>query len=235
MDIIPVIDVARGAVVRAVRGDRANYLPIKTPLARSPNPADIARGLRKLYPFRKVYIADLDGIEGRGRNKHLVPELSQVLPGVEFWIDAGTGSRGAARSLLATPSATLVIGSETLESASVLKDIIAEAPGRTVLSLDFHGDEFMGPDALLNDTALWPHQVIVMTLARVGSGEGPDLARIRDIARRADGRRVYAAGGMRHRIDIDAARAAGASGALIASALHEKKITAGDLKEIAGR
>ncbi len=235
MDIIPVIDVSRGDVVHAVRGDRANYMPIKTPLAKTCDPADVARGLRKLHAFRKVYLADLDGIEGRGRNKHLVPQLSQVLPGVEFWIDAGTGSRGAARSLLATPSATLVIGSETLESVSVLKDIVSEAPGRTVLSLDFRGDEFMGPDALLRETTHWPHQIIVMTLGRIGSGEGPDIARIRDIARRSEGRRVYAAGGMRHRIDLDAARAAGACGALIASALHEQTITAGDLLEIAGR
>lgn len=235
MDIIPVIDVARGDVVRAIRGDRANYKPIKTPLAKTSHPADVARGLRKLYAFRKVYLADLDGIEGRGRNKHLVPELSQVMPATEFWIDAGTGSRGAARSLLATPSAILVIGSETLENVSVLKDLIAEAPGRTVLSLDFRGDEFMGPAALLNDTAHWPHHIIVMTLGRIGSGEGPDLERIREIARRAAGRRIYAAGGLRHRIDVDAVRAAGAYGALIASALHDQKITAGDLREIAGR
>jgi phosphoribosyl isomerase A len=130
---------------------------------------------------------------------------------------------------------TLVIGSETLESVAVLKEIVAESPGRSVLSLDFRGDEFLGPEELLADPSLWPHQVIVMTLTRIGSGEGPDVARIRDIARRSGGRRVYAAGGMRHRIDLDAVRAAGASGALIASALHGQKITAEDLLEITGR
>lgn len=235
MDIIPVIDVARGVVVRAKRGDRANYKPIETPLTSATDPASVALALAKVHPFRKIYLADLDGIEGRGRNVHLVPELSRVLPDVGFWVDAGTGSRGAARALLASPVTTLVIGSETLESVGVLKDIITEAPGRTVLSLDFRGSEFLGPEALLENTALWPHHVIVMTLARVGSGEGPDIARIRDIARRGEGRRVYAAGGMRHRLDLDAVRAAGASGALIASALHDQKITAGDLKEIADR
>lgn len=235
MDIIPVIDVSRGTVVRAVRGDRINYKPIVTPLAATSDPTEVAAGIGGLHPFERVYIADLDGIEGRGRNTDLVPQLSRVLPGVDFWVDAGTGSRGAARSLLATPSATLVIGSETLESVSVLNDITAEAPGRTVLSLDFRGDEFMGPIALLNDTSHWPHFVIVMTLGRIGSDEGPDLARIRDVVRRAEGRRVYAAGGLRHRVDVDAARAAGACGALIASALHNQNITAGDLKEIAGR
>lgn len=235
MDIIPVIDVARGQVVRAKRGDRAHYKPIETPLSQTTDPSDVAAGLGRLHAFSKIYVADLDGIEGRGRNVHLAPAISRVLPHIEIWVDAGTGSRGAARALLASPKTTLVIGTETLESVSVLKDLIAEAPGRTVLSLDFRGDEFLGPDALLRDTALWPHHVIVMTLARIGSGEGPDIARIRDIARRGAGRRIYAAGGMRHRIDLDAVRAAGAAGALIASALHDKKITAGDLREIASR
>ena len=95
MDIIPVLDVARGKVVRAVQGQRSAYRPIETPLAASAEPADVARGLRALFPFRKVYVADLDGIEGRGRNTRLVPLLSQALPHTEIWIDAGTGSRGA--------------------------------------------------------------------------------------------------------------------------------------------
>ena len=235
MDIIPVLDVARGQVVHAVEGKRTAYRPIETPLANSTEPADLARGLRALFPFRKIYVADLDGIEGRGRNKRLVPSLSQVLPHTEIWIDAGTGSRGAARAVLAAPIATLVVGSESLENARVWHDIVAEAPLRTVLSLDFRGSEFMGPEALLDDPTLWPARVIVMTLDRVGSGGGPDVARLQQIASRAGSRRVYAAGGIRNRADLDRIRAAGAAGALVASALHAQKITAGDLKEIAGR
>jgi phosphoribosylformimino-5-aminoimidazole carboxamide ribotide isomerase len=77
--------------------------------------------------------------------------------------------------------------------------------------------------------------MIVMTLARVGTGGGPDVARVEDIARRAGaGRRVYAAGGVRDPADLRAIRDAGASGALVATALHEGKIKAGDLREIAG-
>ena len=235
MDIIPVLDVARGQVVHAVEGKRTAYRPIETPLANSTEPADLARGLRALFPFRKIYVADLDGIEGRGRNTRLVPSLSQVLPHTEIWIDAGTGSRGAARAVLAAPIATLVVGSESLENARVWHDIVAEAPPRTVLSLDFRGSEFMGPEALLDDPTLWPARVIVMTLDRVGSGGGPDVARLQQIASRAGSRRVYAAGGIRNRADLDRIRAAGAAGALVASALHAQKITAGDLKEIAGR
>lgn len=235
MEIIPVIDVSRGKVVRAIQGQRAAYRPIETPLAASPEPADVARGLRALYPFRKIYIADLDGIEGRGRNTHLVPALSQALPHTELWIDAGSGSRSAARAVLAAPVATLVVGSESLESVRVWHDISAEAPARTVLSLDFRGDEFMGPDALLADASLWPARVIAMTLDRIGGDGGPNIALLETITARAGSRRVYAAGGIRDRSDLDRVKKAGAAGALVASILHAQKISAGDLKQIAGR
>ena len=235
MEVIPVIDVAAGLVVRAVRGDRANYKALETPLARGSDPASVAKGFKSLYPFRRIYIADLDGIEGRGRNVHLVPSVSAVFPGAEIWIDAGTSSRGAAKAVLAAPVTTIVIGSEVLESVVALKEIVTEAPARTILSLDFRGEEFMGPDALLKDVSLWPARVIVMTLARVGTHAGPDLERIAEIVAKAQGRRVYAAGGVRDRADLEAVRKAGAVGALAASALHAQKITAGDLKEIAGR
>ncbi len=235
MDVIPVLDVARGSVVRAVMGDRANYRPIETPLANGSEPKSVAQGLKALYPFRKIYVADLDGIEGRGRNVHLVPSISSVFAGAEIWIDAGSSSRGAARAVLAAPVATLVIGSEALESLADFQEIVSEAPARVILSLDFRGSEFMGPPALLSDTKLWPGRVIVMTLARVGSDAGPDIERLKEIAGCAGARKIYAAGGVRNRADLDALRAAGAAGALVASSLHDKKISAGDLREIAGR
>ncbi len=87
---------------------------------------------------------------------------------------------------------------------------------------------------MLDEAQHWPEAVIVMTLARVGSGDGPDLERIASIVAAAGGRRVYAAGGVRDRADIEALHAAGAAGVLIATALHAGTIKAGDLQEIAG-
>lgn len=235
MDVIPVLDVAHGRVVQARRGEREAYQPIVTPLSPTADPAQVAKGLYGVYPFRRIYIADLDGIAGRGRNAHLVPAISQALPHTEIWVDAGTASRGAARALLAAPVTTLVLGSESLENVATMMDVASEAPSRTVLSLDFSGDEYMGPSVLLDEPELWPARVIVMTLARVGSEEGPDLARISDVVKRSAGRKVYAAGGIRDVADLSAVRAAGAAGALVATALHGGKITAGDLRKIAGR
>lgn len=235
MEVLPVLDVQRSRVVRGVKGNRADYAPLVTPLSPDAQPLNVARGLFDVYAFRKLYVADLDAISGHGRNVHLVPSLSGALRNVEIWLDAGVASRKAARAVLAAPVATLVAGSESVETVSEISDILAEAPDRSVLSLDFRGPEFMGPPALLDDAALWPGRVIVMTLARVGSDEGPDLDRIAGIIARAGRRKVYAAGGVRDRRDLLALKGLGAAGVLVASALHDGKISAGDLKEIAGR
>ncbi len=235
MDVIPVMDVAHGQVVRAMKGQRSGYRPIETPLAESSEPADVARGLARLFPFYKIYLDDLDGIEGRGRNTHIVPALSQVLGRAEIWIDAGTSSRGAARAVLAAPVATLVVGTESIETVRNWEDISDEAPARTVLSLDFKNGEFIGPEAMLADSSLWPSRVVVMTLDRVGANEGPDIRRLEGIVARAKGRRIYAAGGVRDRGDLDEIKKIGVAGALVASALHSGKISAGDLLEVAGR
>jgi len=235
MEVVPVIDVARGEVVRGVKGDRASYKRIVTPLTTSAEPAALAGALMGLYPFRKLYVADLDGIEGRGRNVHLVPTLSATLGHSEIWIDAGVTSPKAARAVLAAPVATLIIGSESIERVAEFSDIAAESPHRTILSLDFHGDEFMGPRRLLEDSTLWPDRVIVMTLARVGSDEGPDLVRVGEAIARGGRRKIYAAGGVRDADDLAALQAAGAAGVLVASALHSGSITAAHLRKVEGR
>lgn len=238
MHIIPVIDVRHGIAVKAVAGDRANYRPLVSPLVSShwvpwgqthgpapnaPSAEAVAFAFSRLYSFDTIYVADLDGIEGRDRNENLSRSLSRTLPDVAFWIDAGL------REPPPDDAATAVIGSETL-TGHELRPI---AP-QSVLSLDFRGDTFLGPRALLQRPELWPQRIIVMTLARVGADRGPDLERIAEIAALAPQSRVYAAGGIRDAADLRAAHGAGACGALIATALHAQKIKADDLDEIIG-
>jgi uncharacterized protein related to proFAR isomerase len=126
------------------------------------------------------------------------------------------------------PLGTPVIGSESQRDSKLIarhRDSM-----RIVLSLDFRGDAFQGPQEILAEPALWPHRIIVMTLARVGSGAGPDLARFAAIRSIAGGREIYAAGGVRDASDLSVLKAAGAFGALISTALHERRIVAADLQ-----
>jgi HisA/HisF family protein len=252
--VIPVIDVRHGQAVHAVAGDRANYQPLISPLCPDADPGSLASGYRKLFEFKTLYVADLDGIEGRGANLQLISKVSAPFETLCIWFDGGLSEpalsfiKKPAHSLRAGiapetlhlyPPAkvvgTFVIGSETNVTGDILKSISAEAMKTLVLSLDFKKGAFDGDRSVLEIVPEWNGRIIVMTLDRVGTNGGPDLARLIEIIGQAKASRgVFAAGGIRNLDDLKAVRDAGASGALIASALHAGQIKTGDLEEIAG-
>ena len=207
--IVPVLDLKAGQVVHARAGDRAHYQPIRSTLAESSAPDAVLRGLLSLAPFRAVYIAD----------------LAQGAAGVEFWVDAGIATAAEAAALAAA-RLTPVLGSETLSSVQELAAAQRQlGSDGFVLSLDYRGDRLLGPAALDVSAEHWPNRVIAMTLARVGSGAGPDVARLSTLMRVAGGRAIYAAGGVRDRADLEALVAIDVAGALVASALHDGRLS----------
>ena len=162
------------------------YAPIITPLARTSAPLDVVAGFLTVHPFRIIYAVDLDRIEARGSHDQSLDALSTAFPDVAFWVDAGVRDAGEARSWLARHKrAHLVLGSESLDSHAVLEEIATD--DRIVLSLDYRGDSFLGPNGLCHAPHLWPARVIVMTLARVGSDAGPDMDRLSRILNAARG------------------------------------------------
>lgn len=266
MHVIPVIDVRGGVTVAAARGDRSRYRPLESPLSASPDPVPVVGALHGLFPFPTLYVADLDGIEGRGADLAMQSRIAAAWPGREIWIDDGTaglrrlagdphspgpflpantgGAEHGARPRMPTspemkvctsdaqPSqkrVSHVIGSESLESLADYERAQMRAGPDAPLSLDFRGETFVGPPDLYENAVFWPRRIIVMTLARVGSGEGPDRERLANVIARAGGRRVFAAGGVRSAEDLKALRDMGVAGALISTALHQRAITGKDL------
>lgn len=231
MQVIPVIDIRNAVVVRAIAGRRSDYQPLETPLATTSDPLSVAEGLMSLYAFDALYIADLDAIEARGNNRGAVHAIASRFPALRLWIDAGFRRDADAREWRAIETVETVFGSESLLSFDEFEK--ASNNARAILSLDFKGRKFLGPDALLFSPDLWPKRVIVMTLDRVGSGGGPDSARLAHIRRAAGERNVFAAGGVRNLEDLRALEHAGAAGALVASALHDGRLTRDDIMRLA--
>ncbi len=201
-----------GRVVHAREGRRDQYRPLESSLCASSRPEAVLEALLALFPFRCCYIADLDGILGRGDHREVVAALERDHPDLVFWLDAGGRAVPGVR-------ARTVVGSESLPG-----DVVPVLPGDGVLSLDFRGETFLGPRGLLEDGQAWPGEVIVMTLERVGSGQGPDLERLASLRARAPDKRYYAAGGVRDGADLGALARAGATGVLLASALHDGRL-----------
>ena len=229
MRIIPVIDILDGVVVHAIAGDRKAYAPLQTPLARGCEPADVAAGLIARFGLDALYIADLNAIGGQGDNTRAIAAIAQRLPDTRLWIDAGLRNREElARWRSAWPNADCVVGSERFDDDGCLPRL--GGAQRVILSLDFHGSRFLGLPKLLAEPSLWPDRVIVMTLSRVGVGDGPDMALFRNIRSRAGARAVFAAGGVRGPGDIATLAAAGGAGALVATALHRGGLTPSNMR-----
>jgi HisA/HisF family protein len=227
MEIIPVIDLMGGVVVRARMGQRDRYRPIATPLSATSDPVDVACGLLSIHAFQTLYVADLDAIAGREDNRAALMRLKAEFPQLTLWVDNGICERSRARTWLEAGWGKLVLGSETQVDATLVRRFAGDI--RVALSLDFRGASFQGPPALLDDTDCWPQTVIAMTLARVGSGAGPDLDRLCGIRDAAPGRKVYAAGGVRDTADLVTLKRAGIAGALVASCLHDGRLSGSDI------
>jgi phosphoribosylformimino-5-aminoimidazole carboxamide ribotide isomerase len=230
MQIVPVLDLKGGAVVHARVGQRDQYRPIETPLSLTSNPIDVAHGLLSIYPFSSFYIADLDAIAGAGNNDAALTELRVEFPQSTFWVDNGLADHGSAERWLDAGLGHLVLGSETQKDEALLGRLGKD--DRIILSLDYRGDDFVGPAALLGNVDAWPSRIIAMTLARVGSHMGPDWARLEAIKNAGCGRRVYAAGGVRDADDLVALAHRGIAGALVASCLHNRTLAGAQIARL---
>lgn len=228
MLLIPVIDLMRGQVVRAVRGERQSYRPIVSKLCAGSDPLEMARALCRHCASSRLYVADLDALTGGVAQADVLRDLLQTLPALQLWLDAGFADADAAAELLErigapTGRVVPVFGSESLRSLDALRAAF-EPPRAGVLSLDRRGGQRLDPAGCWDHPQLWPSRVIVMTLERVGADAGPDLDTLRDVRARAPQAELVGAGGIRHADDLVRARAAGAYAWLVASALHDGRL-----------
>jgi phosphoribosylformimino-5-aminoimidazole carboxamide ribotide isomerase len=230
LDIIPVIDLRRGLVVRAVMGRRDLYRPIVTPLSTTAEPLSVASGLMRLYPFAKLYVADLDAIEGTGHNLPVIAALQRHFPHLEIWTDNAASTAEAVRAWLDANQGMLVLGSESQISPKLMGAYRGER--RVALSLDFRADDFLGPGELL-DSAWWPSRVIAMTLARIGGAAGPDFDRLAKLRQAGPKHTLYAAGGLRGFEDLLRLVEMEVDGVLVASSLHDGRLTGPQIAELA--
>lgn len=225
MNLIPVIDLMQGQVVRAVRGNRQSYRPIESRLCNSSDPVTVAKILCEHCATRQLYVADLDALLGRPGQSAVLRTLLQAMPGLELWLDAGFANAHAADALrlelgAAGEQVVPVFGSESLASREELERCF-DGDGDGVLSLDRRDGQHLDVAGCWDAPALWPRRVIVMTLERVGAGAGPDLETLTNVRRKSPTTFVVGAGGIRNQSDLQAASDAGACAWLVASALHD--------------
>src|SRR5262249_31220252 len=137
-----------------------------------------------------------------------------------------------------TPS--LVAGLETLTGPSTLVDLIGTVgPVRLVFSLDLKNGQPLASLAwatanvwAVAEIALTAgvRRVVVLDLARVGVGDGTGTEDwCRRLKKAEPGLEVLAGGGIRGPDDLRRLRDCGVDGVLVASALHDGRLTRADV------
>jgi phosphoribosylformimino-5-aminoimidazole carboxamide ribotide isomerase len=237
--IIGVLDLLGGHAVHARRGVRAQYAPV-TRVAGEPLQAGDGRALARAYVERlgieELYIADLDAIAGREWHAELIEDIGAL--GVPVWLDAGLQTVADARRARDLGAAHLVVALETLPSLDALATISTAVGGsRVAFSLDLRdGIPVAGPDGpLAADTPeaiavraveAGAGAIVLIDLARVGSGRGVDLVLVSRVRTTTAGARLVAGGGVRDWNDVVSLADAGCDAALVATSLHDGRFGA---------
>ena len=236
MRLIGVIDLLGGRAVHARGGQRDLYRPIDrvAGVEVGGDPQALARTYRERFALRELYVADLDAI--RGAPLQTAPLAAIAGTGVRFWLDAGIRTVDEARRAFDAGAARVVVGLETLPSYADLAAISqASEPERVAFSLDLRDGEpivaaaaeiaGLAPESIAQRAvAAGAATVIVLDLARVGSGRGVAfdmLARIRAAVPEVQ---LFAGGGVRGAEDVMRLHAIGCDGVLVASALHDGRL-----------
>jgi len=227
-----VLDLMGGRAVWARGGIRAAYAPVRSALLREGGDAvALARAFHGTLGCGECYAADLDAIMGAPPQLELLRRLAAV--GSRLWADVGAASPAQAGSVLAAGADRVIVGLETLPSFDVLAAIVhAHGRERVAFSLDLRAGRPVPPYreeplALVNEAVrAGVAAVIVLDLARVGSGEGVDLALGAAIRRAHPNLELLIGGGIASPHDLAGAATAGYDGALVASALHDGRLDA---------
>lgn len=247
MRVIPVLDVRGGRAVLGRGGARAAYAPAPSALAPG-RPAGDAVALARAYSRRlgceECYVADLDAIAGAPPQRALVRSLGAE--GLRLLLDNGAVDPARASEAVADGVARVVVGLETLPAFDALREIAA-AVGRerTVFSLDLRDGTPLVPAGVRHHggpldlahaaVAAGASALLVLDLARVGTGRGPDVTLVAELRRAQPTVELLAGGGVGSRQDLEWLADAGCDGALVATALHDGRLSADDLDRVRRR
>ncbi len=203
------LDIKGGRVVWGYRGERESYESINkhSVAVSTSSPTGV---LKELKP-KRVYVADLDAISGKGSF-----DVSTLAPLVgELIVDRGYKKKGDAEADLS--KFIPVLGSETYDLRNVFDGVF--------VSLDFK-NRFLGGLSLrealeiLNSYRL--RGVIVLDISRVGTGK-LNIELVEKVASLLTNP-IYVGGGISDLSDIERLEEMGVEGAILATAIHRGKI-----------
>ena len=240
MKIIPVIDVLNSIAVHGIQGKRKNYHPLNSLLCASVDPLIIAKTFES-FGFEYLYLADLDAIMGKSPNLEKYRLITKNT-NLHLMVDAGIADVSRAKDVLNTGVKRIVIGSETLKSLDFVSQA-ARALGKDVIivSIDLkHGRILSSSKDIASMDVIsfleqliriGVDQIILLDLDRVGTQQGINFSFLKKLLRKSEAR-IIVGGGIKNLFELEKLENLGISGALVATVLHNGKVTINELKVV---
>jgi len=230
VEIIPALDLRGGRVVRlGVHGDFGSETAYGDPAERA---ADYVR-----QGARRLHVVDLDAAAGQGDNRETVRGLLVAVK-VAVQVAGGIRSEAAARAWLEAGAAAVVMGTAAVREPALLAAVAARFPGQVVAALDLReGRAAVNGWTAVEERSLeglldaWDAAaiggIVLTSVDRDGSLEGPDLAALK-LVRGASRHPVVYSGGVASVDDLDRLREAGAAGVILGRSLLEGRFSVGE-------
>jgi len=239
MRTVPVIDLRGGRAVAGRSGDRERYAPVMSRIRGGAaedlsDPRHLARALAETLAPERLYVADLDRIEGTGDNDPVVAALLEEDPARVILWDGGLAHRTEAPR---HPRLVPILATEclaTVEEIDAAADVAATGTPQPWLGLDLEAGGLLARASVvagLGERALLRRAVragvggvAIVLLSRVGTRSGLPRERLRRLREEAPGLAMIAGGGIASIDDLLFLQSIGCQGALLATALHDGRL-----------
>jgi phosphoribosylformimino-5-aminoimidazole carboxamide ribotide isomerase len=224
--LIPAIDLRAGRCVRLLQGS------FERETVYSGEPVAVATQFARTGA-RRVHVVDLDGAQGSGDNRAVVAEIIRKA-GLEVQVAGGIRTDQDAERWLAAGAAAVVMGTTAVRDPAALCSCARKHPGAVWAALDVKdGRPAVAAWSGIAETRLeslleaWDVPelagVVVTSIDRDGTLDGPDLALLERVLAAARHPVVYS-GGIGSLEDIGQVRRLGASGVILGKALYERRL-----------
>jgi phosphoribosylformimino-5-aminoimidazole carboxamide ribotide isomerase len=212
MELVLAMDLKGDRVVHGKSGQRAGYKPLDWGCSPTAEPIGFVKTIAPKY----IYIADLDRIERIGAHDRIIRECARLVS--TCYADQGCRSPD---DFLTGYHITNIVGTETGG-----EDLSQYRGG--FLSLDMKNGQVIpsgrDPVDVLRQANGWKFEgCILLNITAVGTESGLDTGML-ETMRLAYHRKLFWGGGVANTSDLATLCDAGFDGAIIATALHRKKI-----------
>jgi len=231
--IFPVIDILNSTAVHAIKGERDNYQPLKSPLFNTSEPFDIVRNFKEKFNIIHFYVADLDAIIKQKPNFRILKKILEI-ENIKLIVDPGIKSINDLKPYSELKIESIILGLETIQKIKTIKESFKIFnKNKVIISIDMYKERILSKiDKLKSLTPLTVvrklekigiKNIILLDIFKVGQKIGGIPLLYLKIKKNFDGN-VLVGGGIKNLNDVLYYYEKGFSGVLIGTAIYDGTI-----------